>query len=104
MGIFKTRKEKDFEFFVKNISKLSPTEFVGLAKIMGIPTLRGLDEAGVSIEDFKEKADWEKREIVDKLTIPTDQVLEQMLDKFLVLSKKARKTVIQLIKDAQRGR
>jgi hypothetical protein len=57
---------------VRNISKLSPTEFVGLAKIMGIPTLRGLDEAGVSIEDFKEKADWEKREIVDKLTIPTD--------------------------------
>ena len=104
MGIFQTRKEKDFEFFVRNISKLSPTEFVGLAKIMGIPTLRGLDEAGVSIEDFKEKADWEKREIVNKLTIPTDQVLEQMLDKFLVLSKQARKTVIQLLKDAQRGR
>ena len=104
MGIFKTRKEKDFEFFVRNISKLSPTEFVGLAKIMGIPTLRGLDEAGVSIEDFKDKPDWEKREIVDKLTIPTDQVLEQMLDKFLVLSKKARNTVIQLIKDVQRGK
>ena len=99
MGIFKTRKEKDFEFFVRNISKLSPTEFVGLAKIMGVPTLRGLDEAGVSIEDFKDKPDWEKREIVDKLTIPTDQVLEQMLDKFLVLSKKARNTVIQIIKD-----
>ena len=104
MEFFRSNLEKDFEFFVRNISKLSPTEFVGLAKIMGIPTLRGLDEAGVSIEDFKEKADWEKREIVDKLTIPTDQVLEQMLDKFLVLSKKARKTVIQLIKDAQRGR
>lgn len=99
MGVFKTRKEKDFEFFVRNISKLSPTEFVGLAKIMGIPTLRGLDEAGVSIEDFKDKPDWEKREIVDKLTIPTDQVLEQMLDKFLVLSKKARNAVIQIIKD-----
>ena len=104
MGIFQTRKEKDFEFFVRNISKLSPTEFVGLAKVMGIPTLRGLDEVGVSIENFKEKADWEKREIVNKLTIPTDQVLEQMLDKFLVLSKQARKTVIQLLKDAQRGR
>ena len=104
MGIFQTRKEKDFEFFVRNIGKLSPTEFVGLAKIMGIPTLRGLDEANVSIEDFKEKADWEKREIVAKLTIPTEQVLEQMLDKFLILSKRARNTVIQLIKDVQRGR
>ena len=104
MGIFQTRKEKDFEFFVRNISKLSPTEFVGLAKIMGIPTLRGLDEVGVSIEDFKDKPDWEKREIVDKLTIPTDQVLEQMMDKFLGLSKKARNTVVQLIKDVQRGK
>ena len=88
---------------MRNIGKLSPTEFVGLAKVMGVPTLHGLDEAGVSIEDFREKADWEKREIIDKLTIPTDQVLEQMLDKFLGLSKKARKTVIQLIKDVQRG-
>ena len=104
MGIFQTKKEKDFEFFVRNIGKLSPTEFVGLAKVMGIPTLRGLDEAGISIEDFKDKADWEKREIVNKLTIPTDQVLEQMLDKFLGFSKKARNTVIQLIKDVQRGK
>ena len=104
MGVFQTRREKDFEFFVRNISKLNPTEFMGLAKIMGVPTLRGLDEAGVSIENFKEKADWEKREIVDKLTIPTDQILEQMLDKFLVLSKQARKTIIQLIKDAERGK
>ena len=104
MGIFQSRKEKDFEFFVRNIGKLSPTEFVGLAKVMGVPTLRGLNEADVSIEDFKEKTDQEKREIVDKLTIPADQVLEQMLDKFLGLSKRARKTVIQLIKDAQRGR
>ena len=103
MGIFQTRKEKDFEFFVRNIGKLSPTEFVGLAKVMGISTLRGLDEIGLTPAELKEKADWEKREIVDKLTVSTDKVLEQMLDKFLVLSKKARKTVIQLIKDVQRG-
>ena len=104
MGIFQTRKEKDFEFFVRNIGKLSPTEFVGLAKVMGIPTLRGLDEIGLTPADFKDKADWEKREIVDKLTIPTDQVLEKMMDRFLELSKKGRKTVVQLIKDVQRGK
>ena len=104
MGVFQTRKEKDFEFFVRNIGKLSPTEFVGLAKVMGVPTLRGLDEAGVSIEDFKEKTEYEKRELVEKWTIPTDQILEQMMEKFLVLSKRARNTVVQLIKDVQRGR
>ena len=104
MGVLQTRKEKDFEFFVRNIGKLSPTEFMGLAKVMGVPTLRGLNEANVSIEDFKEKEEQEKREIVDKLIIPTDQVLEQMMDKFLSLSKKGRSTVIQLMKDVQRGR
>ena len=104
MKFFKTKLEKDFEFFVGNIGKLSPTEFVGLAKVMGISTLRGLDEIGLTPADFKEKADWEKREIVDKLTIPSDQILEKMMDKFLDMSKKARSTVIQLIKDVQRGK
>ena len=104
MKFFRTKLEKDFEFFVGNIGKLSPTEFVGLAKVMGISTLRGLDEIGLTPADFKEKADWEKREIVDKLTIPSDQILEKMMDKFLDMSKKARSTVIQLIKDVQRGK
>ena len=103
MGIFQSRKTKDFEFFVRNIGKLSPTEFVGLARVLGVPTLRGPEEVDVSFEGFKEKPDQEKREIIDKLTIPTDQVLEMMMDKFLVLSKKGRRTVIQLMKDVQRG-
>ena len=104
MKFFKTKLEKDFEFFVGNIGKLSPTEFVGLARIMGVSTLRGLDEIDLTPADFKEKADWEKREIIDKLTIPSDQILEKMIDKFLDMSKKARNTVIQLIKDVQRGK
>ena len=104
MRIFQTKKEKDFEFFVKNIGKLSPMEFMGLAKVMGVPTLRGLDEIGLTPAELKEKAEWEKREIVDKLIIPTNEVLEQMMDKFLTMSKKARNTVVQLIKDVQRGR
>ena len=104
MGILKTRKEKGFEFFVRNIGKLSPAEFVGLAKVMGVPTLRGLEEIGMRAEDLKGKNEEETREIIEKMTIPTDQVLEQMMDKFLAMSKKARSTVVQLIKDVQRGR
>ena len=104
MNFFKTKLEKDFEFFVGNIGKLQPAEFVGLAKIMGVPTLRGLEENGMPTEDLKEKTEEETREIVEKLTIPTDQILEQMMDKFLTMSKKARSTVIQLMKDVQRGK
>ena len=61
---------------------------------MGVSALRGLDEANVNVEDFNEKTEEEKKEIIDKLTIPTDKILEQMMDKFLGFSKKARKTVI----------
>lgn len=104
MKFFKTKLEKDFEFFVGNIGKLNPTEFVGLARVMGVPTLRGLDEIGLTPAELKEKEDWEKREIVDKLTLPSDQILEKMMDKFLDMSKKARGTVVQLIKDVQRGK
>ena len=104
MGVFQTRKEKDFEFFVRNIGKLQPTEFMGLAKIMGVPTLRELNETDVSVEDFNEKTEEEKKEIVEKLIIPTDKILEQMMDKFLGFSKRARKTIIQIMKDVQRGR
>ena len=104
MNFFKTKLEKDFEFFVGNIGKLQPAEFLGLAKIMSVPTLRELEEIGMRAEDLKEKSEEEAREIADKLTIPTDQILERMMDKFLGMSKKARGTVIQLIKDVQRGR
>ena len=104
MGIFQTRKEKDFEFFVRNIGKLSPTEFVGLAKVMGIPTLRGLDEIGMTAEELKGLNEEQMRAVVEKMAIPTDEILEKMMDKFLALSKKARATVIQILKDAQRGR
>lgn len=104
MGIFQTRKEKDFEFFVKNITKLEPAEFVGLAKVMGVSTLRGLEEIGLRAEDLKDKSEEETREIVNKLAIPTDQILEQMMDRFLGLSKKARNTINQILKDVKRGK
>ena len=104
MNFFKTKMEKDFEFFVGNIGKLQPAEFLGLAKVMSVSALRGPEEIGMRAEDLKGKSEEETREIIEKLTIPTDQILERMMDKFLGMSKKARGTVIQLMKDVQRGR
>jgi hypothetical protein len=54
MEFFRSNLEKDFEFFVKNITKLDPVEFCGLAKILSVPTLRGLHEIGLTVEELKE--------------------------------------------------
>ena len=104
MKFFQTSLEKEFEFFVRNIGKLEPAEFVGLARVLGVSTLRGLSEIGLRAEDLKDKSEEETLEIVDKLTVPTDEVLEKMMDKFLSLSKRRRKEINQILKDVQRGR
>ena len=104
MNFLRPNIEKDFEFFVKNVGKLQPAEFVGLAKVLSVPTLRGLHEIGLTPEDLKDKTQEELGEIMDRLTISADELLEKMMDKYLTLSKKARKTINQILKDVQRGK
>ena len=99
MEFLRSNLEKDFEFFVKNIVKLQPTEFCGLAKILSVRTVRGLDEIDISTEDLKDKTEEEIREIIEKLTIPTEEVLEKMMDRFLSLSRRRRKEINQILKD-----
>lgn len=104
MNFLRPNIEKDFEFFVKNVGKLQPAEFVGLAKVLSVSTLRGLHEIGLTSEDLKDKTQEELGEIMDRLTVPADELLEKMMDKYLTLSKQARKTVNQILKDVQRGK
>lgn len=103
-SFFRPNLEKDFEFFVRNITKLQPAEFCGLAKILSVSTLRGLHEIGLTAEDLKGKNEEEAREIVERLTVPMDEVLEKMMDRFLELPRKRRKEINQILKDAQRGK
>ena len=104
MDFFRSNLEKDFEFFVKNITKLEPVEFCGLAKVMGVPTLRGLHEIGLTAEELKEIPKEKYEEIQTTLMIPGEEILEKMMDRFLGLSKKRRKEINQILKDIQRGR
>ena len=104
MGFFKTRLEKDFEFFVKNISKLEPAEFCGLAKILSVPMIKHEKIVGLSKEDIDKMGLDEQMEYMAELMIPMDEVLENMMDRYLELSKRRRKEIIQILKDIQRGR
>lgn len=71
--MFQTRKEKDFEQFVRALPKLEPIEFYGLATLLGA----GCEE--------------------DKL----DEILEKMMDRFLELKKRKRREILQILKDAR---
>ena len=102
--MFKKSIEKDFEYFVKNITKLEPAEFCGLARILSVPMVRQEKLADLKKEDYEAMGLDEKTEYVAELTRPMDDVLEQMMDRFLGLSKRRRKEINQILKDAKRGR
>ena len=101
---FKSNLEKDFEFFVRNIVRLEPIEFMGLAKVMAVPTVRELHEIGLRAEDLTAKTPEELKVMAEDLVRPAEAILEQMMNKFLELPRRRRKEINQILKDAQRGK
>lgn len=101
---FRNNLEKDFEFFVKNIGKLAPAEFCGLARVLNVPMIKQEKLDGLKKEDYEAMGLDEKTEYVAELTRPMDEVLEQMMDKFLGLPRKRRKEINQILKDVKRGK
>lgn len=96
--------EKDFEFFVKNITNLEPTEFCGLAKVLSVPMVRQEKLSNLSAEDIEKMGLDEKTEYIAELLVPMDVVLEKMMDRFLELPRKRRKEINQILKDVKRGK
>ena len=104
MGVFQTRKEKDFEFFVRNIGKLNPAEFCGLAKILSVPMIDKAKVESLTPEQIEELKLQDKENYMIEFSRPMDKVLEEMMDRFLGLSKKRRREINQILKDVQRGK
>lgn len=103
-GFFRPSIEKDFEYFVRNITKLNPAEFCGLAKVLSVPMIDKAKVEGLTPEQIEELKLQEKENYMVEFTRPMDIVLEEMMDKFLALSKKRRKEINQILKDVQRGK
>lgn len=72
---------KTFLSFIEEISKLSEIEFVGLSKILCVPIL---DK--------------------DKNERPFEEILSDMMDKFLMIKRGKRKEILNMIKDVNRAR
>ena len=103
MRFFRNSVEKDTECFVKGLVKLSPLEFNGVAKILGIRTTRDPKELDINLDEYTSKTDEEKEAIKDALLIPAEEILVKMIDKFAELSKKQRRRVLEVIKAAIGG-
>lgn len=103
-SFFRSSIEKDFEYFVRNIGKLNPAEFCGLAKVLSVPMVDKTKIEGLTPEQIEELKLQDKENYMIEFSRPMDIVLEEMMDRFLALSKKRRKEINQILKDVQRGK
>ena len=97
MNFFKSRIEKEFEFFVKALPALEPVEFSGLAKILGVKMVRA--DVSFSKEEFENLKENEAMSAkLEEVLLPMDEVLEKMMDRFLELPKHRRKEINDILK------
>ena len=103
-SFFRPAIEKDFEFFVRNLPKLEPVEFCGIAKILSVPLYKQIGLETIDPKELKEMDEEERYNLKLELTVPMDEIWEKMMDRYLELPKHRRKEINQILKDAQRGR
>ena len=104
MKIFQSRIEKDFEFFVKNLPVLEPVEFCGLAKILSVPMVKK-ELVDFNKEQWNEiKENEEMKAKIEECLVPMEQVLEQMMDRYLELPKHRRKEINKILKEIKKAK
>ena len=105
MKIFEKRIESDFECFVKSLPALEPVEFLGLAKVLCIPTVRESKVLELSKEDLERAKNREDIDVnIEETLVPADEILESMMDKYLSLNKKRRKEINQILKEIKKSK
>lgn len=105
MNIFQSRIEKDFEFFVKTLPALEPVEFCGLAKVLSVPLTKESELLNFDKEEYERLKDKESMQaMVSETLVPMDEVLEQIMDKYLGLTKRRRKEINQILKEIKKSR
>ena len=100
-----SRIESDFEFFVKALPALEPVEFLGLAKILSVPTVRESELVNFNKEEYEKLKDNDVMQaVIAETLIPADEILETMMDKYLSLNKKRRKEINQILKEIKKSK
>ena len=103
MNFFQSKIESDFEFFVKALPALEPVEFLGLAKILSVPTVRKSELLDFNKEEYEKLKESEAMQaVIAETLVPADEILEAMMDKYLSLNKKRRKEINQILKEIKK--
>lgn len=102
--MFKKNIEKDFEFFIRNIVKLEPAEFCGLATVLSVPMVDREKIVGLTPEQIEVLKLEDKENYMIEFARPMDKVIEEMMDRFLELPRRRRKEINQILKDVKRGK
>lgn len=105
MSLFKSRIETDFEFFVKALPSLEPVEFLGLARVLSVPTVRESKILEIDKEKLRQAKEGEELDIsIEETLIPADEIFETMMDKFLSLPRHRRKEINQILKEIKKSK
>ena len=105
MKIFEKKIETDFEFFVRSLPALEQVEFLVLAKVLCVPTVRESKVLELSKEDFEKAKNGEDVDVnIEETLIPAEEILEAMMDKYLSLNKKRRKEINQILKEIKKSK
>ena len=103
MRFFRTTVEKDTESFLRNLMKLKPMEFIGVARLLEVRTSRDPKKVDICLDDYAAKSEEEKEKIKDALLIPAEEIVVKMIDRFAALDKKKRKEILRIVKIAAGG-
>ena len=104
MKMLRSRKEKDFEFFVKTLPMLEPVEFAGLAKILSVKLVNNGVVLNLTKEEVEAMPEEARKKLVAEATYPMEEVLEKMMDRYLGLTKHGRKEINNILKDIKRSK
>ena len=104
MKLFQNSIERDFEFFVKALPVLQPVEFCGLTKILCVPMVYEDKMIEFDKEKYSQMDKNEKTEYVSYFNRPMNEILNDVMDKFLALPKRKRREINQMLKDIKRGK
>lgn len=92
-----TSETKNATKFLTLVTKLEPTEFLGLAKMLGVTLVEKDVDCGQPIEEQDEATGQEKPGFKARAA---EDILQDVVVKYMSLERKGRRNVMQLLKTA----
>lgn len=94
-----TLEDKSCKDFLVQVSKLEPSEFIGLAKVLGIEMVEKDVDCGQPVE-VKDEGEGNSPDRPGYHVRAAEDILVSMVEKYISLERKGRRNVMKLVKTA----